>query len=185
MVRYGVHHPSLAFAPKLDLSLYYWLPRASSEISLREISLRVPSLLATFVSMFLIARLAASHPPASGLVRRLPLLSAPRIHPPGNGRKTLRTRHRRRSHSGMVPDPLDRPHTPTRRRTLLPLRRSASPHPSHLLAVLRGVSHLCPVDACLKAQARDRLRHRGNLTRTADPRHARTCETSRHARSRG
>jgi hypothetical protein len=62
IVRYGTHHPSLAFAPKLDLSLYYWLPRASSEISLR-----LPSLLATFVSLILIARLAARliHPQAA------------------------------------------------------------------------------------------------------------------------
>lgn len=62
IARYGIHHPSLAFAPKLDLSLYYWLPRASSEISLR-----LPSLVATFISLFLIARIAARliHPQAA------------------------------------------------------------------------------------------------------------------------
>jgi hypothetical protein len=68
MVRYGIHHPSLAFAPKLDLSLYYWLPRASQWIfGSSEASIRLPSLIATCVSLFLTARLAARliHPQAA------------------------------------------------------------------------------------------------------------------------
>jgi mannosyltransferase len=68
MVRYGIHHPSLAFAPKLDLSLYYWLPRASQALfGSSEASLRLPSLLATCISLILTARLAARliHPQAA------------------------------------------------------------------------------------------------------------------------
>ena len=71
MVRYGIHHPSLAVAPKLDLSLYYWLPRASQALfGSSEASLRLPSLLATFVSLLLTARLAARliHPQAAWFV---------------------------------------------------------------------------------------------------------------------
>ena len=68
MVRYGIHHPSLAFAPKLDLSLYYWLPRASAELfGYSEAALRLPSLMVTGISLFLTARIAARliHPQAA------------------------------------------------------------------------------------------------------------------------
>lgn len=68
IVRYGTAHPSLAAAPRLDLSLYYWLPRASQALlGFSEASLRLPSLLLTIVSLFLIGRLAARliHPQAA------------------------------------------------------------------------------------------------------------------------
>lgn len=68
IVRYGTGHPSLAAAPKLDLSIYYWLPRISRELfGPYEASLRLPSLLATGISLFLTARLAARliHPEAA------------------------------------------------------------------------------------------------------------------------
>jgi len=59
VLRYGAGHPSLAAGPRLDQTVYYWLPRLSQAVfGYSEFSLRLPSLLATIVSLFLIGRLA-------------------------------------------------------------------------------------------------------------------------------
>lgn len=68
IVRFGSAHPSLAAGPRLDQSIYYWLPRASQAFfGFSEAALRFPSLAVTFVSLFLIGRLAARlvHPQAA------------------------------------------------------------------------------------------------------------------------
>ncbi len=67
ILRHGGNHPSLAAAPSLGESVYYWLPRISqSLLGFSELTLRLPSLLVTLVSLFLIWRLAARfiHPDA-------------------------------------------------------------------------------------------------------------------------
>jgi len=61
-------HPSLATAPQVTESIYYWLPRFSTALfGFSEISLRIPSLLAMGVTLYLVARLAARliHPDAT------------------------------------------------------------------------------------------------------------------------
>jgi len=68
IVRFGTAHPSLAAGPRLDQSIYYWLPRASQALfGFSEAALRLPSLAVTFISLFLIGRLAARlvHPQAA------------------------------------------------------------------------------------------------------------------------
>jgi Dolichyl-phosphate-mannose-protein mannosyltransferase len=67
IIRHGGSHPSLAAAPGLGESVYYWLPRISqSLLGFSEFSLRLPSFLVTLVSLFVIARLAVRfiHPQA-------------------------------------------------------------------------------------------------------------------------
>lgn len=67
VIRYGAGHPSLAAGPRLDQTIYYWLPRVSQALfGFSEAALRLPSFAATVVSLFLIGRLAARliHPRA-------------------------------------------------------------------------------------------------------------------------
>ena len=67
IARFGTAHPSLAAGPRFDQSIYYWLPRAAQAVfGFSEATLRLPSLAATFISLFLIGRLAARliHPQA-------------------------------------------------------------------------------------------------------------------------
>jgi len=68
VIRYGAAHPSLAAAPQLAHTPYYLLPRLAVALGgYSEVVLRIPSLLALAVALYLIARLAARliHPEAS------------------------------------------------------------------------------------------------------------------------
>jgi hypothetical protein len=68
VVHYGGGHPSLAVAPQLQESIYYWLPWMAEKLGgFSEVGYRVPSLLAMAGALFLIARLAALlvHPRAA------------------------------------------------------------------------------------------------------------------------
>lgn len=68
VLRHGASHPSLAASPRLDQTVYYWLPRISQAVfGFSEFSLRLPSLLVTLVSLYLVARIAARliHPRAA------------------------------------------------------------------------------------------------------------------------
>lgn len=68
VLRHGAGHPSLAAGPRLDQTVYYLLPRVSQALlGFSEFSLRLPSFLATCVSLLLIGRLAARfiHPAAA------------------------------------------------------------------------------------------------------------------------
>ncbi len=68
ILRHGAMHPSLAAGPRLDQTIYYWLPCASAIVfGFSEWSLRLPSLLATFASLWMLSRLTARfvHPDAS------------------------------------------------------------------------------------------------------------------------
>lgn len=70
ILRHGSTHPSLSAAPRLDQTIYYWLPRASqSLLGFSEFSLRLPSLLVTLVGLLLIYRIAVRliHPLAGWL----------------------------------------------------------------------------------------------------------------------
>ncbi len=59
VVRHGANHRSLAAAPGLSQSIYYWLPRISeSLLGWSEFSLRLPSLLLTLGSLVLIWKIA-------------------------------------------------------------------------------------------------------------------------------
>jgi len=59
VIRHGAGHPSLAAGPRLDQTVYYWLPRLSqSLLGFSEFSVRLPSLVVTLISLLLIARLA-------------------------------------------------------------------------------------------------------------------------------
>jgi hypothetical protein len=54
------HDPSLAVAPQVPDSLYYWLPRAAIAIAgPSEIVYRIPSILAMLAAIWIVARLAA------------------------------------------------------------------------------------------------------------------------------
>jgi hypothetical protein len=67
VVRHGAAHPSLAAAPQVGRSVYYFLPKAAEALlGFSEISYRVPSILAMGAAVFLISRLAARliHPQA-------------------------------------------------------------------------------------------------------------------------
>lgn len=60
VVHYGAAHPSLAVAPQVTATLYYWLPRASEKLfGFSEAAYRVPSVLLMGIALFLIARIAA------------------------------------------------------------------------------------------------------------------------------
>ena len=68
VVEQGAAHPSLAVAPQVPQSAYYWLPRAADRLFGRsEVAYRVPSILAMGIAMLLVARLAARliHPAAA------------------------------------------------------------------------------------------------------------------------
>jgi len=60
VVRQGGGHPSLAVAPQVPASLYYWLPALIQRVfGFSEIGYRLPSVLAMGLAVFLVARLAA------------------------------------------------------------------------------------------------------------------------------
>jgi hypothetical protein len=61
------HDPSLAVAPQVPASIYYWLPRAAVKLwGASEVAYRVPSVLAMLAAIWIVARLAARliHPQA-------------------------------------------------------------------------------------------------------------------------
>jgi len=67
VVQQGPHHPSLAVAPQVPDSVYYWLPRATSALfGQSEAAYRIPSLLAAGLTLLLIGLLARRliHPSA-------------------------------------------------------------------------------------------------------------------------
>lgn len=67
VVEHGANHPSLAVAPQVPQSIYYWLPRVSDRVfGLSEISYRMPSVLVMGIALVIIAKLAARliHPDA-------------------------------------------------------------------------------------------------------------------------
>ncbi len=67
VVRQGAHHPSLAVAPQVPASIYFWLPRAADQAlrflpmapGITETAYRFPSVLALLLALFLVARLTA------------------------------------------------------------------------------------------------------------------------------
>ncbi len=70
IVHYGASHPSLAVAPQLPASIYYWLPRMADAIfGTSEIAYRIPSVIALGLALWLVARIAARliHPRAGWL----------------------------------------------------------------------------------------------------------------------
>jgi hypothetical protein len=67
VVHFGASHPSLAVAPQVTETIYYWLPRTAESIfGFSEIVYRIPSLLVLGIALWLIAKLAARliHPQA-------------------------------------------------------------------------------------------------------------------------
>ncbi len=67
VVHQGSAHPSLAVAPQVTATIYYWLPWAAERLfGFSEISYRVPSILMMGAALFLVARLAMRliHPEA-------------------------------------------------------------------------------------------------------------------------
>ena len=69
VARHGPADPSLAVAPQLPESVYYWLPRAADRLfGVSEVAYRLPSVLAMGVALWLVARISARliHP-AAGL----------------------------------------------------------------------------------------------------------------------
>lgn len=70
VVRRGAADPSLAVAPQVPASIYYWLPRLSDQLfGFSEIGYRIPSILAMGIALWLVARLAMRliHPAAGWL----------------------------------------------------------------------------------------------------------------------
>jgi len=60
VVHQGGSHPSLAAAPQVPQSIYYWLPRLADELcGTSEVAYRVPSLLAMMLALGLLARVSA------------------------------------------------------------------------------------------------------------------------------
>ncbi len=60
VIHYGAAHPSLAVAPQVTATVYYWLPRAAESLfGFSEVAYRVPSLLALGAALWLIGLLAA------------------------------------------------------------------------------------------------------------------------------
>ena len=71
VVHYGSAHPSLAVAPQLTATVYYWLPWAAERLwGFSEVAYRIPSTLLMGVALFLLARLAMRllHPGAGWFV---------------------------------------------------------------------------------------------------------------------
>src|ERR1035438_166494 len=67
VVHYGAAHPSLAVAPQVTETIYYWLPRIAERLlGFSEIVYRLPSTLLMAGAMFFVFRLAARliHPDA-------------------------------------------------------------------------------------------------------------------------
>lgn len=67
VIHFGASHPSLAVAPQVTETIYYWLPRAAESIfGFSEVVYRVPSLIVLGIALWLIARLASRliHPRA-------------------------------------------------------------------------------------------------------------------------
>ncbi len=59
VIHFGPEHPSLAVAPQVTETVYYWLPRtAESLFGFSEVVYRVPSLMVLGIALWLIARLA-------------------------------------------------------------------------------------------------------------------------------
>lgn len=59
VVHYGSSHPSLAVAPQVTATIYYWLPWAAERVfGFSEVVYRIPSTLLMGLSLFLLARLA-------------------------------------------------------------------------------------------------------------------------------
>jgi hypothetical protein len=68
VIHFGPSHPSLAVAPQVAETIYYWLPRtAESLFGFSEVVYRAPSLIVLGVALWLIAKLAARliHPQAA------------------------------------------------------------------------------------------------------------------------
>ncbi len=68
VIHFGAAHPSLAVAPQVTETIYYWLPRAAEAVfGFSEVAYRVPSLIVLGIALWLIARLAARliHPRAA------------------------------------------------------------------------------------------------------------------------
>jgi hypothetical protein len=68
VVRHGAGDPSLAVAPQVALSIYYWLPRGAAALfGSSEVVYRLPSVLAMAIAVALVARVAARliHPQAA------------------------------------------------------------------------------------------------------------------------
>jgi hypothetical protein len=68
VIHFGPEHPSLAVAPQVTETVYYWLPRAAESLfGFSEVAYRVPSLIVLGIALWLIARLAARliHPQAA------------------------------------------------------------------------------------------------------------------------
>src|SRR3984957_8811118 len=68
VIHFGPSHPSLAVAPQVTETIYYWLPHAAEWLfGFSEVVYRIPSLLVLGIALWLIARLAASliHPQAT------------------------------------------------------------------------------------------------------------------------
>jgi hypothetical protein len=71
VLQHGADHPSLAVAPQVAESIYYWLPRAAEKLlGFSEVSYRLPSVLVMALALFLIGLLAARlvHPKAAWFV---------------------------------------------------------------------------------------------------------------------
>jgi len=68
VVRQGPAHPSLAVAPQVTKSIYFFLPRiAEALLGFSETAYRLPSIMAMAIALFLVARLSARliHPKAT------------------------------------------------------------------------------------------------------------------------
>ena len=68
VIHFGPPHPSLAVAPQVTETIYYWLPHAAERLfGFSEVVYRVPSLIVLGIALWLIARLAARliHPRAA------------------------------------------------------------------------------------------------------------------------
>ena len=71
VVHYGSSHPSLAVAPQVTATIYYWLPWAAERLfGFSEVVYRIPSTFLMGLSLFLLARLAMRliHPGAGWFV---------------------------------------------------------------------------------------------------------------------
>lgn len=59
VIHFGAAHPSLAAAPQVTQTIYYWLPRAAESLfGFSEVVYRVPSLIVLGIALWLIAKLA-------------------------------------------------------------------------------------------------------------------------------
>ena len=60
VIHFGAAHASLAAAPQVTQTIYYWLPRAAESLfGFSEVVYRVPSLIVLGIALWLIAKLAA------------------------------------------------------------------------------------------------------------------------------